>query len=93
MSVCPGVYVPRPQTEALAREAIARLPRRGLAVDLCTGSGAIAVAVGRARPEARVLATEIEPAAVACARGNGVDVYLGDLTAPLPEEVRGRSTW
>ena len=88
--VCPGVYVPRPQTEALAREAIARLPRRGLAVDLCTGSGAVAVAVARARPEARVLATEIEPAAVACARGNGVAVYLGDLTAPLPEGIRGQ---
>ena len=88
--VCPGVYVPRPQSEALAREAIARLPRRGLAVDLCTGSGAVAVAVAYARPEARVLATEIEPAAVACARGNGVDVYAGDMTAPLPEEIRGQ---
>ena len=73
VSVCPGVYVPRPQSEALAREAIERLPRRGLAVDLCTGCGAIAVALGRARPEARVLATEIDPAAAACARGNGVE--------------------
>jgi release factor glutamine methyltransferase len=87
--VCPGVYVPRPQTEALAREAIARLPRRGLAVDLCTGSGAVAVALARARPEARVLATEIDPRAAECARGNGVEVFAGDLTGPLPEEVRG----
>jgi len=88
--VCPGVYVPRPQSEALALEAIARLPLRGLAVDLCTGSGAVALAVGHARPEARVLATEIDPAAAACARGNGVDVYVGDLTAPLPDELRGQ---
>jgi release factor glutamine methyltransferase len=88
--VCPGVYVPRPQSEALALEAISRLPRRGLAVDLCTGSGAIALAVGRARPEARVLATEVDPAAAACARGSGVDVYLGDMTAPLPEGIRGQ---
>jgi release factor glutamine methyltransferase len=87
VSVCPGVYVPRPQSEALAREAIARLPRRGLAVDLCTGCGAVAVAVGRARPEARVIATEIDPAAAACARGNNVEVRVGDMTAPLPEEV------
>jgi release factor glutamine methyltransferase len=90
VSVCPGVYVPRPQSEALAREAIARLPRRGLAVDLCTGSGAVAVAVARARPEARVSATEIDPVAAACARGNGVDVHVGDMTAPLPEGMRGR---
>ncbi len=88
--VCPGVYVPRPQSEALVREAILRLPRRGLAVDLCTGSGAVAAALAHARPEARVLATEIDPVAVACARGNGVDVRAGDMTAPLPEEIRGR---
>ena len=88
--VCPGVYVPRPQSEALVREALVRLPRRGLAVDLCTGSGAVAVAMAHARPEARVLATEIDPVAVACARGNGVDVRAGDMTAPLPEEIRGQ---
>jgi release factor glutamine methyltransferase len=88
--VCPGVYVPRPQSEALVREAIARLPRRGLAVDLCTGSGAVAMALGWAGLEARVLATEIEPQAAACARRNGVDVYVGDMTAPLPEEIRGQ---
>jgi release factor glutamine methyltransferase len=90
VSVCPGVYVPRPQTEALAREAIARLPGRGLAVDLCTGSGAVAVALARARPEARVLATEADPVAAACARDNGVDVRVGDMTAPLPGEVQGQ---
>jgi release factor glutamine methyltransferase len=87
---CPGVYVPRPQSELLVREALARLPRSGLAVDLCTGSGAIAVALGRLRPQARVLATEADPAAVACARANGVTVYAGDMAAPLPEEIRGR---
>jgi release factor glutamine methyltransferase len=88
--VCPGVYVPRPQTEALASEAIERLPRRGLAVDLCTGSGALAVAVGRARPEARVLATEIDPAAAACARDNRIEVHVGDMTGPLPDGVWGQ---
>jgi release factor glutamine methyltransferase len=88
--VCPGVYVPRPQTEALVREAIARLPRRGLAVDLCTGSGAVALAVARARPRARMLATEIDERAAACARGNGVAVYVGDVAAGLPGGIRGR---
>jgi release factor glutamine methyltransferase len=90
VAVGPGVYVPRPQSEALALEAIARLPGRGLAVDLFTGSGAVAVAVARARPRARVLATEVDERAVACARANGVAVYVGDVAAGLPGGVRGR---
>ena len=40
--VDPGVYVPRPQTEQLARRAAERLPRTGVAIDLCTGCGAVA---------------------------------------------------
>jgi release factor glutamine methyltransferase len=88
--VRPGVYVPRPQSEQLAEEALAHLPRRGLAVDLCTGSGAIAVVLGHGRPGARVLATEIDPLAAACARDNGVEVFVGDMAAALPDEVRGR---
>ena len=87
--VCPGVYVPRVQSEPLVREAIARLPRRGLAVDLCTGGGAVAAVLARERPEARVLATEIDPVAAGCARANGVDVYVGDMAEPLPDELRG----
>ena len=88
--VRPGVYVPRPQSEQLAGEALARLPRRGLAVDLCTGSGAIAVVLGRGRPGARVLATEIDPSSAACARDNGVEVFVGDMAAALPDAVHGR---
>ncbi len=87
--VRPGVYVPRWQTEALARRAIELLPARGLAADLCTGAGAIAVALAKARPEARVVASDIDPAAVACATENGVDVFLGHLGDPLPGELRG----
>jgi release factor glutamine methyltransferase len=87
--VHPGVYVPRRQTEALALEAAARLPERGLAVDLCTGSGAVAVVLARRRPQARVVATEIDPQAVACARANGVRVFAGDLSAGLPGELHG----
>jgi release factor glutamine methyltransferase len=83
--VAPGVYVPRWQTELLASRALARLPAGGVAVDVCTGSGALAVVLG-ARP-ARVYATDLDPACVACARSNGVDAYLGDLFAPLPAGV------
>jgi len=86
-----GVFVPRLQTEPLAREATARLPPEGLAVDLCTGSGAIAVALGRARPRATIVATEVDPVAARCARRNGVRVLIGNMTAPLPATLAGRS--
>jgi release factor glutamine methyltransferase len=84
-----GVYVPRAQTEALAMRAVTRLPPAGVAVDLCTGAGAIAALLRARRPAARVLATDIDPAAVACARANGVDALAGDLDAPLPAALAG----
>lgn len=89
LRVDPGVYVPRWQSEPLARRAAARLPARGVAVDLCTGCGALAAVLRSLRPEARVVATEREPVAVACAASNGVEVYAGDLLAPLPRELSG----
>ena len=46
-----GVYVPRWQSEPLARRAAARLPPSGIAIDVCTGSGAIAMTLRVARPE------------------------------------------
>ena len=87
VAVHPGVYVPRWQSLELARRAAARLPVRGAAVDVCTGSGAIAVALGAARPRARVAATDVDPRAVACAGANGVEVYAGDLFAALPPSL------
>ena len=88
--VAPGVYVPRPQSEPLARAAVARLTDGGTAVDLCTGSGAIAVVLAQRRPTARVVATEIDPLAVGCARVNGVEVFEGDMAAGLPATLAGR---
>jgi release factor glutamine methyltransferase len=88
--VDPGVYVPRWQSETLAERAIERLPANGLAADLCTGSGAIAVALAHARPGARIVATDIDANACACARANGVVVFRGDLAAPLPAPLKGR---
>jgi release factor glutamine methyltransferase len=87
--VTPGVYVPRWQSEPLARLAAQRLPATGTAVDLCTGSGAIAAFLAVQRPGARVAATDVEARAVACAAANGVDVYRGDLFDPLPAPLRG----
>lgn len=85
----PGVYVPRWQTEALARRVVGRLPPAGVAVDVCTGSGAIAATVAAARPAARIVATDLDERAVACAAANGVEVVRGDLFAPLPPSLRG----
>jgi release factor glutamine methyltransferase len=74
-----GVYVPRIQSEELARRAAALLPARGRAADLCTGAGAIAAAVAAARPQATVIAADLDPRAVGCARSNGVRSVVADL--------------
>lgn len=87
--VAPGVYVPRWQSEELARRAVERLPPDGAAIDVCTGSGAIAKTLATARPGARIVATDIDERAVACAAANGVEVYHGDLFAPLPRTLEG----
>ncbi|MGA2837235.1 MAG: HemK/PrmC family methyltransferase [Acidimicrobiales bacterium] len=90
VAVRPGVYVPRWQSETLAATAARLLAARGTAVDLCTGSGAIAMVLQAARPGARVVATELDPTAADCARDNGVDVLVGDLDEPLPADLAGR---
>jgi release factor glutamine methyltransferase len=86
VSVAPGVYVPRWHTEPMARRAVSLLGPGGVAADLCTGAGAIAVVLGAAVPSARVVATELDPDAARCARGNGVEVFEGFLDDPLPSE-------
>ncbi|MEO6496688.1 MAG: methyltransferase, partial [Solirubrobacteraceae bacterium] len=93
LRVCvhPGVYVPRPHSEGLARLAAQRLRAGGLAIDLCTGSGAIARVLADAHPSARVLATDVDERAVACARINRVEALHGDLFAPLPAELEARA--
>jgi release factor glutamine methyltransferase len=87
--VDPGVYVPRWQSERLARRAVERLPATGVAIDLCTGSGAIARILATSRPAARVVASELDERAAACAAANGVEIYRGDLFRPLPHTLQG----
>jgi release factor glutamine methyltransferase len=94
--VGPGVFVPRPRSEPLARRATALLvaaERPRVAVDLCTGSGAVAAVLAAAVRDARVLAVDDDGTALAFARLNGtplgVEVLEGDLDAPLPPDVRG----
>jgi release factor glutamine methyltransferase len=90
VGVRPGVYVPRWQSETLATTAAGLLPARGTAVDLCTGSGAIALVMQATEPDARVIGTESDPLAAACARDNGVEVVVGDLDDGLPPDLAGR---
>jgi release factor glutamine methyltransferase len=75
-------------------KGVPRWNRSPVAVDLCTGSGAIACFLAAEVPGARVLATELDPAALAWARINsdryGVELLAGDLDAPLPAELAGR---
>jgi release factor glutamine methyltransferase len=89
--VFPGVYVPRLQSEPIARRAVERLPATGSAIDLCTGSGAIARTLIAGRPAARVVASDVDERAVACAASNGVEAYRGDLFSPLPRGLEGRT--
>ena len=91
IQVHPGVYVPRWQSEALARRAAARLPAEGVAIDVCTGAGAIARTLMAARPGARVIASDVDRRAVACAKANGVEAYRGHLFEPLPRALEGRA--
>lgn len=85
LAVGPGVFVPRPETELLAGWAIerARSLTDPIVVDLCTGSGAVALSIAHEVPQARVHAVEIDPDAHEWAgrnlAGSEVDLHLGDM--------------
>lgn len=72
--VGPGVFIPRPETEQLAEQAL-RLwnPSHPWAVDVGTGSGAIAIALARGCPHCRVLAIDCSPTAIASAAASAID--------------------
>jgi release factor glutamine methyltransferase len=92
-----SVLVPRPDTETVIEVARVARPDRAAAcriLDLCTGSGVIAVSLAREYPAAQVVATELSGAAAIIARKNAdrngvadrVDVREGDLFAPVAGE-------
>ncbi|AGZ49944.1 peptide chain release factor N(5)-glutamine methyltransferase [Mycobacterium kansasii] len=85
LRVGPGVFIPRPETEALLEWATAQpLPQRAVIVDLCTGSGALAVALARHRPAARIIGLDDSEAALEYARrnaeGSNVELIRADVT-------------
>lgn len=106
----PGVFVPRPETEVLAEAAIVRARAavaelgRAIVVEPCTGGGAIALSLAHEVAGARVLAVDLDRAAVALARENlarsrathglapgaTCEILVGDLLGPVPIELRGR---
>lgn len=94
IAVDPGVFVPRRRTEFLAQQAIALSQPTSVVIDLCCGSGAVGAALISAYPTVELYASDIDPAAVICARRNlvsrGGQVFEGDLFVPLPESLQGR---
>jgi release factor glutamine methyltransferase len=94
VSVGPGVFIPRPETELLLDWALQSMTavRQPVVLDLCTGSGALALAFAQARPDAIVYAIERDPIALAWARRNAdaraeagdtpIRLYSGDVTDP-----------
>jgi len=89
--VTPDVLIPRPETELLVSEALARVPDRSEArvADVGTGSGCIAVTLALERPAARIVATDTSPEALGVARDNAtrwevdsrIRWHLGSLLA------------
>jgi len=82
LSVTADTLIPRPETEILVEQALAVLPpNEPLRVaDLGTGSGAIALAIARERPQCRILATDISAAAIAVAQGNARRLGIDTVT-------------
>lgn len=92
LEVTPATLIPRPETELLVELALARLPedRAASVADLGTGSGAIALAIGTERPQARIFAVDASADALEVARRNArrlcipnVGFVEGDWLAPL----------
>ncbi|MBK7585596.1 MAG: peptide chain release factor N(5)-glutamine methyltransferase [Myxococcales bacterium] len=93
------VLIPRPDTEVLVEVALDRTRARylfGRALDLCTGSGCVAIAFAKRRPTWRVTATDVSESALSLALENslrqstvfGMSWLAGDLFEPLPEGDR-----
>ncbi|OBI81806.1 protein-(glutamine-N5) methyltransferase, release factor-specific [Mycobacterium asiaticum] len=87
LHVGPGVFIPRPETESLLEWAVAqRLPSQPCIVDLCTGSGALAIALARHWPGARVIGVDVSEEALDYARrnaaGTAVELVRADVCSP-----------
>lgn len=93
--VGPGVLIPRPETEQLVELALTHLAIDGPVLDLCTGSGAIALAIAASRPSRTIYATDISQEALSWAEKNrnrlkadNLTLLEGDLFQPLPLDLQ-----
>jgi release factor glutamine methyltransferase len=97
LAVGPGVFIPRPETEGVAElaiQALRAIPGEPIAVDLCTGSGAIAISMATEVPHAKVFAWELNPESEPWLRQNlrgNVELIMGDIADehPLFDELAG----
>ena len=95
VAVDPRVLIPRPETEQLFELAVEIASNPQVIVDLCTGSGNLALALKHTFPDAVVYATDRSDDAVAVAEANArntdldITVLAGDLFDPIPDHVRG----
>jgi release factor glutamine methyltransferase len=93
--VTPAVLIPRPETELIVEAALALVPARQLfaMIDVCTGSGNVAVAVAHDRAGARIVATDVSEAALEVARRNaarhGVQDRVSFVKADLFDDLSG----
>lgn len=92
-----GVLIPRPETEILVEESLKLLGSLGVdfpdVLDLCTGTGCVAIAVARNYPDAHLTGTDISETAISYARDNAIESGVGNvqfLPGDLFEPVRGR---
>ena len=88
LSVGPGVFIPRPETEAILEWAVAQSLRvKPVVVDVCTGSGALALALARHWPDARVIGLDDSDAALDYARRNAVGTRVEFVRADVTDSV------
>ncbi|WP_105577583.1 peptide chain release factor N(5)-glutamine methyltransferase [Cronobacter sakazakii] len=81
LEVSPATLIPRPDTECLVEQALARLPATACRIlDLGTGTGAIALALASERPDCHVTALDIIPEAVALAKRNAQRLGIDNVT-------------
>ncbi|CAM3180327.1 putative protein N(5)-glutamine methyltransferase [Nocardioides dubius] len=92
LAVAPGLFVPRPRTELLARLAVERVRAGAVVVELCCGVAPVAAVLAAAEPDAVVHGVDLDPAALASAARNVPQALLhaGDLFAALPATLARR---
>lgn len=93
IEISPSVLIPRLETEILVEHVLERLGDTKTLLDLCTGSGCIAIALKKKRPDLHICASDISAKALTLARQNAqnnqvdIDFFLGDGFDPLQNKT------